>query len=110
VHRLVLGDLPADEPTTQALLHRRSAVGLPLDPGAAVLVGPDGGRPAPAAAAMFLRRARSVRISIEGNAHFCRGLLRTRYPGSEQDQVPRPDDGADRPLLPLLVAPKGNPS
>jgi metal-sulfur cluster biosynthetic enzyme len=111
VHRLVLGDLPMDEPTTQALLRRRSAVGLPLDPGAAVLVGPDGGRPAPAAAAMFLRKARSVRISIDGNAHFCRGLLRTRYPGSEQDQVPRPDDdGADRPLLPLLVAPKGNPS
>jgi hypothetical protein len=27
-----------------------------------------------------LRRARSTRISIDGNAHFCRGLLRTRYP------------------------------
>jgi hypothetical protein len=26
-----------------------------------------------------LRRARSTRISIDGNAHFCRGLLRTRY-------------------------------
>jgi metal-sulfur cluster biosynthetic enzyme len=110
VHRLVLGDLPADEPTTRALLRRRSAVGLSLEPGAAVLVGPDGSRPAPAAAAMFLRKARSVRISIDGNAHFCRGLLRTRYPGSERDQVPRPDDdGADRPLLPLLIAPKGNP-
>ena len=29
---------------------------------------------------LTLRRARSTRISIEGNAHFCRGLLRTRYP------------------------------
>jgi metal-sulfur cluster biosynthetic enzyme len=111
VHRLVLGDLPADEPATQALLRRRFVVGLPLHPGAAVLVGPDGSRPAAAAAAMFLRKARSVRISIDGNAHFCRGLLRTRYPGSEQDQVPRPDDdGADRPVLALLIAPKGNPS
>jgi hypothetical protein len=29
---------------------------------------------------LALRRARSTRISIDGNAHFCRGLLRTRYP------------------------------
>ena len=28
---------------------------------------------------MALRRARSTRISIDGNAHFCRGLLKTRY-------------------------------
>ena len=28
---------------------------------------------------MALRKARSTRISIDGNAHFCRGLLRTRY-------------------------------
>jgi hypothetical protein len=27
-----------------------------------------------------MRYARSVRLSIEGNAGFCRGLLRTRYP------------------------------
>ncbi len=38
---------------------------------------------------MALRRARSTRISIDGNAHFCRGLLRTRYPGSEADQSAR---------------------
>ncbi len=38
------------------------------------------GRPyAAAAVPMALRRARSTRISIDGNAHFCRGLLRTRY-------------------------------
>jgi hypothetical protein len=28
---------------------------------------------------MRLRFARSVRISMEGNGHFCRGLLATRY-------------------------------
>ena len=28
---------------------------------------------------MALRKARSTRIYIDGNAHFCRGLLRTRY-------------------------------
>ena len=32
---------------------------------------------------LALRRARSTRISIEGNAHFCRGLLRTRYGETE---------------------------
>jgi hypothetical protein len=53
---------------------------------------------------MRLRRARSVRISIDGNAHFCRGLLQTRYPGSDADQVPRAED---RSLLPLLVPSKG---
>jgi hypothetical protein len=30
-----------------------------------------------------LRFAKSVRISMEGNAHFCRGLLATRYADSE---------------------------
>lgn len=40
---------------------------------------------------MALRRARSTRISIDGNAHFCRGLLRTRYAGSGADQTDRPD-------------------
>ncbi|MGY1704522.1 iron-sulfur cluster assembly protein [Geodermatophilus sp. SYSU D00697] len=100
VAALTLGDLPAGEPTTDALLRRRAAVGLPLHPGSAVLVDADGTRPAPDAAAHFLRRARSVRISVDGNAHFCRGLLATRYPGAEADQVPRPED---RPLLPLTV-------
>jgi hypothetical protein len=67
-----------------------------------VLVDPDGNRPSLAAVALFLRKARSVRISVDGNAHFCRGLLRTRYPGSEADQAPRPDADS-RTLLPLEV-------
>jgi metal-sulfur cluster biosynthetic enzyme len=104
---LILGDLPAGAPTTEALLRRRATLGLSVDDGAPVLVHDDGTRPSRADAAMRLRRARSVRISIDGNAHFCRGLLRTRYPGSDQDQVPRADD---RPLLPLLVPSKGQPS
>jgi metal-sulfur cluster biosynthetic enzyme len=106
---LVLGDLPAGEPTTEALLRRRATLGLPLDPAAPVLVDADGTRPSAEAAALYLRKARSVRISVDGNAHFCRGLLRTRYPGSGDEQVPRPDeDGADRPLLPLIISPEGS--
>jgi hypothetical protein len=33
-----------------------------------------------AEAPLRLRYARAVRVSIDGNAGFCRGLLRTRYP------------------------------
>jgi hypothetical protein len=56
-----------------------------------------------------LRRARSTRISIDGNAHFCRGLLRTRYPGSEGAQVRRaegaePSDALREPaFVPLTL-------
>ena len=100
VREVTLGDLPDD--AAAALRRRRAALGLPLDDAAPVLVHDDGTRPDPARAESVLRRARSVRISVDGNAHFCRGLLTTRYPGSEADQTPRPDD---RPLLPLEVRP-----
>ncbi len=74
---VTLGDLPAG-PDREALLRRRTAVGLGTEPGDRVLVDADG-RP-PDDVPLALRRARSTRISIEGNAHFCRGLLGTRYP------------------------------
>ncbi len=77
---------------TDALLRRRAAVGLPLDRAARVLVDHTGTPPDDVPLAV--RRARSTRISIDGNAHFCRGLLRTRYPGSDTDQVHR-GDGAE---------------
>jgi metal-sulfur cluster biosynthetic enzyme len=109
VHDLTLGDLPAAAQETEALLRRRAALGLPYDDAAPVLLRGDGSRPGRDLAATELRRARSVRISVDGNAHFCRGLLATRYPGAERDQVPRPDDdGTARPLLPLLLTPKGS--
>lgn len=86
IYALTLGDLP-DGPTTEALRTRRAAIGLPLEDTAPVLVAQDGTRPVPEQAQFLLRRARSVRISVDGNAHFCRGLLATRYPGAEKDQL-----------------------
>ena len=78
IHRLTLRDLP-DGREKSALLRRRFALGLSMCPNSKVVVGDDG-RPLPAEAVpMRLRFARSVRISMEGNAHFCRGLLATRY-------------------------------
>lgn len=98
---VTLADLPAG-PVTDALLQRRAILGLPVDGDAAVLVDADGRRPERSAVPMAVRKARSVRISIDGNAHFCRGLLTTRYPGAEADQAPRPDADS-RALLPLEV-------
>jgi metal-sulfur cluster biosynthetic enzyme len=100
---VVLADLP-DAPHTDALLRRRAAVGLPSTPDALVMVDADGTGYAPEAVPMAMRRARSTRISIDGNAHFCRGLLRTRYPGSETDQAPR-TDGLEPADLPFPTVP-----
>ena len=97
--QVVLADLPPT-PHTGALLRRRAPLGLPGSPDALVMVDHEGTGYPPEAVPMALRRARSTRISIDGNAHFCRGLLRTRYPESETDQSPRTDglEPADLPV------------
>ncbi|WP_116112418.1 iron-sulfur cluster assembly protein [Amycolatopsis ruanii] len=87
LHDVVLGDLPPGA-ATDALLRRREALGLSTEPSAFVLVDDDGNRYPREEVPLRLRLARSVRISIEGNSHFCRGLLRTRYPESAADQSP----------------------
>jgi metal-sulfur cluster biosynthetic enzyme len=76
---VTLADLPPG-PHTEALRSRRRALSLPDDPAALVLVDHTGASYDETAVPLVIRRARSTRISIEGNAHFCRGLLRTRYP------------------------------
>jgi len=101
VGELTLGDL-LPGPATVALVARRAALGLPVDPASPVLLAPDGSVPPADAVTATLRRARSVRISVDGNAHFCRGLLTTRYPGAESDQAPRPSVDS-RALIPLEV-------
>ena len=75
---VTLGDLPDDKATT-ALHERRQALGLSTASDDLVLVDHLGQSYEPDAVPMALRKARSTRISIDGNAHFCRGLLRTRY-------------------------------
>ena len=80
---VLLCELPYDA-TTQALLRRRAAIGLSVDGDAVVMVDHHGTGYAADDVPIMLRRARSTRISIDGNAHFCRGLLRTRYPETPQ--------------------------
>ncbi|GAB2960254.1 iron-sulfur cluster assembly protein [Amycolatopsis acidiphila] len=75
---LELFDLPEDR-LKLALLRRREAIGLLNHSHARVLVGHDGEPVAKSDLKLWLRLAATTRVSIEGNAHFCRGLLATRY-------------------------------
>jgi metal-sulfur cluster biosynthetic enzyme len=85
--QVTLDDLP-DDAMTHALLRRRAVLGLSLAPHSVVMVDHQGCGYGPDDVPMGLRRARSTRISIDGNAHFCRGLLSTRYP-AEPSAAPR---------------------
>jgi metal-sulfur cluster biosynthetic enzyme len=77
------------EPDRSRLRRRRADIGLPTDNSSLLLVDEDGTPIAPELISARLRFARTVRVSIEGNAHFCRGLLTTRYPQAATDQRPR---------------------
>jgi metal-sulfur cluster biosynthetic enzyme len=88
VGHLLLRDLPEGKAKV-ALLRRRFAIGLSNCPNSRVVVDDEGKPVAPESVSMRLRFAKSVRISMEGNSHFCRGLLATRYSDDEiQGAVP----------------------
>jgi metal-sulfur cluster biosynthetic enzyme len=86
IHELRLADLPGGT-QKEALLRRRADIGLSIGREQPVVVD-DAGNPIPAdEVSLQLRFAKAVRISIEGNAHFCRGLLKTRYADGEPDDM-----------------------
>jgi len=76
--RMVLGDLPPSE-EFETYLERRAELGLDSSAEAPFVVDPDGNRVPEHAVVQHLRFAKTVRVSIEGNASLCRGLLSTRY-------------------------------
>lgn len=81
---LRIGDVPVS-PERTALERRRAELGLPAGPDAPLVVDDDG-TPVPAGGVTArLRFARAVRVSIDGNAGWCGGLLRTRYAATEED-------------------------
>jgi metal-sulfur cluster biosynthetic enzyme len=84
IGHLLLRDLPEGK-AKAALLRRRFTIGLSNCPNSKVLVDDEGKPVAPEAVPMRLRFARSVRISMEGNSHFCRDLLATRYSDDEPE-------------------------
>jgi len=75
---LRLGEVPPSQDFDR-YLERRQELGLDISEDAPLIVNPDGNRVPETAVVQHLRFARTVRVSIEGNAELCRGLLATRY-------------------------------
>jgi hypothetical protein len=76
-----LGDVPLSE-EFETYLDRRAELGLDVSQGAPLVVDPAGNTVPEEAVVQHLRFAKTVRVSIEGNAGLCRGLLETRYGGA----------------------------
>jgi metal-sulfur cluster biosynthetic enzyme len=76
--RMTLADVPATD-LLGKYLERRIELGLDVSGGAPLVVDPEGKRIPEDAVVQHLRFARTVRVSIEGNAELCRGLLAARY-------------------------------
>lgn len=64
----------------ERLVRRRADIGLPCDQDAPLLLHDDGSAICEQDVPAQLRFAATTRISIEGNAALCRGLLSVRYP------------------------------
>jgi metal-sulfur cluster biosynthetic enzyme len=82
-----LGDVPASD-LLQKYLERRAELDLDVSENAPLVVDPDGKRVPEEAVVQHLRFARTVRVSIEGNAELCTGLLATRYGIPEREETP----------------------
>jgi metal-sulfur cluster biosynthetic enzyme len=76
--RYHLGDLPPGT-ETDTYLERRAELGVDVSPEASFLVDTTGTPVSPEWATAYLRRLRTIAVSIEGNAGLCRALLATRY-------------------------------
>ena len=76
--RLTIADLPAT-PEALRYLDRRGRVGLDSSDDAVFLVDLDGNAITEETLDRHLIFARTVSVSIEGNASFCRGVLAARY-------------------------------
>jgi metal-sulfur cluster biosynthetic enzyme len=83
---LTLGDVPPS-PEFETYLERRRELGISVSEGAPLVVDPDGRRVPEDAVVTHLRFARTTRVSIDGNAALCRGLLAVRYGIPEREEV-----------------------
>jgi metal-sulfur cluster biosynthetic enzyme len=75
---LRLEDLPPGA-ETDTYLQRRAELDLDVSPESPLLVDNTGTPVSAEEATAYLRRLRTIAVSIEGNAGFCRGMLATRY-------------------------------
>jgi metal-sulfur cluster biosynthetic enzyme len=84
-----LGDAP-EGPDTERLRGRRRELGLPCEDGDPLIIDPATGEPVDAQGLRtHLGLARVTRVSQEANSGVCRGMLRVRYPDTqEQENTP----------------------
>jgi metal-sulfur cluster biosynthetic enzyme len=81
---LTLGEAPASD-DRKRLRSRRADLGLPAGDNDPLLIDPVTGTAIAAPALpLYLRRARTTRVSVDANAGVCRGLLRERYRTTEE--------------------------
>jgi hypothetical protein len=73
-----LDELPPG-PDAERCVQLRAELGIDADPRGPAFVTGDGTVLTAEDIPRFLRFARLVSRSLEGNAHFCRGMLKTRY-------------------------------
>jgi metal-sulfur cluster biosynthetic enzyme len=79
-----LGEVPASADLDR-LRDRRRELGLPATDDAPLLLDPATGAPvAPGDLRLHLGRARLSRVNIEANSSICRGMLRHRYPATQE--------------------------
>jgi metal-sulfur cluster biosynthetic enzyme len=71
--KMHLGNIPTSQ-DFEKYLERRRELGLEISEDAPFVVDPDGKRVPEEAVVQHLRFAKTVRVSIEGNAELCRGL------------------------------------
>jgi metal-sulfur cluster biosynthetic enzyme len=76
------------EPDVTRCIELREQLGIDASPGAPAFVLADGSALDAQGLARFVRVARLVRLSLEGNAGLCRSLLATRY------GIPDPEEAA----------------
>jgi metal-sulfur cluster biosynthetic enzyme len=81
-----LAELPSGEDAVRCR-ELRAELGIDAGAEAPAFVTGDGTPVAAADVPRFLRFARLVSRSLEGNGHFCRGLLKTRYDLPDQEEV-----------------------
>ncbi len=83
---LRLADLPSSD-AVKRYLERRAELGLDMSPRAPVVVTAGGTPVTGPRIEEHLRFARTIRVSVDGNAGLCRGLLATRYGISDPEEV-----------------------
>jgi metal-sulfur cluster biosynthetic enzyme len=83
-----LGELDGD-PEVIRCIALRERLGIDASPGSPAFVLADGSALDAEGLSRFLRVARLVRLSLEGNAGLCRSLLATRYGIPDPEEAPR---------------------